>query len=370
MGKPLTTLHVDLGKQWRGGQSQALLLMQGLRARGHVAELLAVRGSPLAERALAADIRVHTVRPSAARFRAVVRVRQLLKEARFDLVHGHDAHGLTAAWLAAAHRHASLIASRRVVYPLSQTRFGRGRYSCARRIIAVSCFVRESVLACGLPGDHVEVIYDGVEAPPLPTQEERLRARQRWDLPASGDSPLVGCVGYLLPDKNQELLIRALPIVREQCRDCRLLLAGNGPCRADLEKLALQLGVGQAVRFAGMLDDVSQVYQALDVFLFPSTADALGSSLLSAMAHGLPAVALGYGAVPEVIEDGRNGLLVQTPDPGAFAAAALRLLRDRALWERIGIAARQTIEERFSAGRMVQDTVDLYRRAGVGSRPC
>jgi glycosyltransferase involved in cell wall biosynthesis len=249
-----------------------------------------------------------------------------------------------------------------VAYPIVQNRFALARYRCAHRIIAVSRFVRESVLASGVPGEQVEVIYDGVQVPHLPIREERLGARRRWDVPDSSNLPLLGCVGYLLPEKGQEFLVRALPIVRKQSPDCRLVLAGDGPCRAGLERLALELGVEGAVQFAGVVDDVSQAYQALDIFVFPSLAEPLGSSLLSAMAFGLPVVAVAGGAVPEVIEDGRNGLLVRAPEPSGIAAAVLRLLHDPALAARLGSAARKTIQERFSADRMTQETVDLYQR--------
>ena len=358
----MNTLHVDLGQQWRGGQNQALFVIRGLLARGHVTELLAVRGSLLAKRAQAEGVRVHAVGCSAAQLRAVLPLRKILDDVRFDLVHCHDAHGLTAAWLAGVHRRALLVASRRVAYPLGRNRLALARYRRAQRIIAVSRFVKESVLASGLPSEQVEVIYDGVQVPHMPTREEGRGARRRWNVPDSSDLPLLGCVGYLLPEKGQELLIRALPIVRKQYPDCRLVLAGDGPCRAGLERLALELGVERAVQFAGVVYDVSQVYQALDVFLFPSLAEPLGSSLLSAMAYGLPVVAVAGGAVPEVIEDERNGLLVPTPEPSGIAAAVLRLLHDASLSARLGIAARKTIEERFSADRMAQETIDLYQR--------
>ena len=358
----MTTLHIDLGRQWRGGQNQALLLVQGLRARGHAAELVALRGSPLAERAQAAGVRVHQVGGRAARLQAALLLRKLLDQTRYDLVHCHDAHGLTAAWLAGVHKHAPVVASRRVAYPASRKPFALARYRSAQRIIAVSRFVREGVLASGLPGEWVEVVYDGVEVPRLPEPEERLAARRRWVVPDASDRALLGCVGYLLPEKAQDLLIRALPLVRERYPGCRLVLAGDGPCRRRLERLALQLGVGEVVEFAGLVSDVSQVYRALDVFLFPSLAEPLGSSLLAAMACGLPAVALARGAVPEIVEDGRNGLLVPAPDPALIAAAVVRLLEDSALAARLGAAARGTIERRFSAGRMVEDTLALYDR--------
>ena len=340
----MTSIHVDLGRQWRGGQNQALLLIQGLRERGHVADLVAVRGSPLSERAQAAGVRVYTVPHAGARLQAALR----LRAASYEVVHCHDAHGLTAAWLAGACQHSSVVAARRVAYPLSATRLGQFRYRQARRIVAVSRFVAASVLASGLTAEQVEVVYDGVLLPP---------AGERPPGP-----PRIGCVGYLLPEKGQEALVRAMPLVREKYSHCSLVLAGDGPCRTRLERLALELGLGPAVEFAGLVENVPELYRALDVFLFPSLAEPLGSSLLAAMSHSLPVVAVARGAVPEVVEDGRNGLLVASPDPAAIAAAVVRLLDDPALAARLGAAARETIEQRFTAQRMVEATLDLYQR--------
>jgi glycosyltransferase involved in cell wall biosynthesis len=340
----MTTLHVDLGRQWRGGQSQALLLIRGLVAQGHGAELVARGGSPLAARALAAGVRVHVVGRAMAPFA----IRRLVRSARFALVHCHDAHGLTASWLGGAAGRAPLVASRRVAYPLSRNPLARARYRAAR-IVAVSKFVRDSVVASGLPAGQVEVVYDGVELPDCPAREPHAPR-------------LVGCVGYLLPEKGQELAIRALPLVLERHPECRLVLAGEGPRRAALERLAAELGVARAVEFAGFVEDVAAVYRNLDVFVFPSRAEPLGSALLSAMAHGLPSVSLARGAVREVIEDGRNGLLAGGPEPGAFADAILRVLDDPALAARLGAAARRTVEQRFSADAMIQSTLQVYHR--------
>ena len=355
----MITLHVDLGGQWRGGQHQALDLMLGLRSRAHVAELVALRDSPLARRAQSEGIRVHAVGRFAPRLQAALALRKL--QARFEVVHSHDAHGLTPAWLAGAHRGARLVAARRVAYPIAQNPFARARYRHVHRIVAVSRFVEASVIAAGFGSDQVEVIYDGVELPPLPGREERLRARRRWNI----GLPLLGCVGYLLPEKGQEFLIRALPLVQERYPNAHLLLAGDGPCRTRLEQLARDLGVAASVQFAGVVDDIEQAYQALDVFVFPSLAEPLGSSLLRAMSYGLPVVAIARGAVPEVIEDGQNGLLVPAPDPGAIAAAVLRLLGDASLPSKLGAAAHETIKQRFSVERMVEDTIELYRRLGA-----
>src|SRR5258705_12620914 len=183
------------------------------------------------------------------------------------------------------------------------------------------------------------------------TSEVHERARQRCSV--TFDEHLIGCVGYLLPEKGQEAVLRAMPAVRVKFPGARLLLAGDGPCRERLEALTRQFGLQDAIIFAGFVEDVAQVYLALDIFVFPSLAEPLGTSLLAAMAWGLPVLAVATGGVPEYVEDGHNGLLVARPDPDCLSAGMLRLLNEESLRRRLGRAARQTIEERLSAKRMV-----------------
>jgi glycosyltransferase involved in cell wall biosynthesis len=362
----VTTLHVDLGEYWRGGQNQALLTARGLRARGHSADLLVVRDAPLARRALREGIPVHAVGRRAKYLQAAVRLRQLLAHKKYDVLHLHEAHGVTAAWLARAHRRTCVMVSRRLAYRLQSNPFALARYRAAHRILVISRFVAESVLSSGLPAEQLELVYEGIEFPPLPQPDVRRSARQRWGV--SDNHTLLGCVGYLLPEKGQESLIRALPAVRAQLPTCRLLLAGDGPCRARLERLTRELGVESAVHFAGFVEDIQKVYAALDVFLFPSLAEPLGTSLLAAMSYALPVVAVAQGAGPEVVEDGRNGLLVPASDSNAIASAIVRLLGDAELAARLGAAARETIQQRFTADHMVENTLRIYQQvssAGV-----
>src|SRR5438128_5457941 len=281
-------LFVDLEREWRGGQSQALLTVTGLRTRGHDAQLLAVGGAPLAQRAEAAGVPAHLVGLRARRIVAAHLLRRLLTKQKYDLIHVNEPHALTAAWLGRAQTVAPVLASRRVAYPLQQNTFARKRYLAASRILAISRFVEQSVLNSGISPQNVEVVYEGVEVPPPVTEKARAHARQRWRI--NDDNMLLGCVGYLLPEKGQEYLVRAFPSVRAKFPEARLLLAGDGPCRKMLESLTRNYGLQDAIVFAGFVEDIRQVYAALDVFMFPSLAEPLGTSLLAAMAWGLPVV--------------------------------------------------------------------------------
>lgn len=356
----MNTLHIDLGREWRGGQNQVLLLLRGLRARGHGAELVAVRGAPLAVRAQAEGVHVHPVAPALCRLGAAWRLRQLLSSGRFDVLHSHEAHGLTAGWLARAHRSLSVVTSRRVAYPLQVNPLALARYRSAHCIVAISEFVRQSVLASGLPPERLDVVYSGVELPPWPSAEVKRRARERRQINPADTA--VGCVGYLLPEKGQEELLRALPVVRAEFPHCRLLLAGDGPSRQRLERLAGELGVNEGVSFLGFVKDVASVYAALDIFVFPSPQEPLGTSLLAAMAYGVPAVAVAGGAAPEIIEHERNGLLVPRSEPAALAEAILRLLRDPPAAVLLGALGRKSIEARFTFEHTTEGTLRVYEK--------
>ena len=358
----MRVLLVDLETEWRGGQNQALLLLKGLRARGHEAELVAARGSALGERAAACGVRVHSVSRGFFRIPAAQKVRGLLRGGRFDAVHANEAHAVTAVWIALWQRRAGLsvpfVISRRVGYPIGKSSLAQVRYRAAARIVANSKWVAEQAAASGAPREKISVVYEGAEIPPRFTLEQRQAARRRWGI--SESTPLLGCVGVLLPDKGQEWLIRALVEVKKEFPNAKLLLAGDGPCHEKLKTLAKQFGLERDVIFAGFVKDIENVYAALDVFLLPSFFEALNNSLLAAMAYEIPSIAFNKGALGEIIEDGKSGLLVSGPNVAEISAAAIKILRDKEFAIHLGRAGRARVEEHFSSERMVSGMIHVY----------
>jgi glycosyltransferase involved in cell wall biosynthesis len=351
-------LLVDLETAWRGGQNQALLLLQGLKARGHEAELVAAQTSALGERARQAAIPVHFVSRGLFRIPAAVKIRSLLRHRAFDIVHANEAHAVSAAWLAGAHRRATLIISRRVGYPIGKGRLARMRYAAAARIVANSNWVAAQAAASGAPQAKISVVHEGAEIPAPFTASQRRDARARWKI--AGDAPLLGCVGVLFPDKGQEWLIRALKEVKLEFPEAMLLLAGDGPCLPKLEALARDLQLSDSVIFAGFVTRVESVYAALDVFLLPSFFEALNNSLLAAMAYEIPSIAFNRGALGEIIEHSKSGLLVSGPNVPEIASAITRLLHDRDFASRLATAGRARVEQHFSAEKMVDQMLHLY----------
>ena len=350
----------DLERVWRGGQEQALLLMSGLKRRGHCVELVAARDSAIASRAQAAGIRVHGVTGRARRLGAARRLRQLIREKRFELVFANEAHALTAAWLARTHRGVPLVAVRRVAFPLSRSPIALARYRAAARILAISEAVRSELLAAGLDEKRIELVADGVEIPALITPDARENARKRWGF--RPDQTVLVCVGALTPEKGHALLIEAFAKLRREIPSCRLLIAGEGILRAHLQEHARRIGLAAEIIFAGFVPDVESAYAAGDLFVFPSLQEGAGTSLLRAMAHGLPVLALARGGVTEIVEDGGNGILVAKDSADALAWAAQGMLGDRELRERLSLAARETVASKYSADQMIDHTTRIFEQ--------
>ena len=202
-------LFADLEREWRGGQSQALLTLQGLRERGDEVELLTARNSPLAERAAKAGIVVHQVPRLGLRAWAAAALRGLVARGRFDLLHLNEPHAMAAAWLARAHRQLPLLLSRRIGFPLRKNPISQAIFRALDRFVANSEDVAGSLVDSGIAGERISIVNEGVEIPPLPTPEQRNSARRTL-----GDRRitefLFGCVGVFVPEKGQRHVIEAL----------------------------------------------------------------------------------------------------------------------------------------------------------------
>ena len=353
----MRVLYVDLEREWRGGQSQALLTLTGLKERGHEVELLAAQESPLARRAADAGITVHQVARLGLRAWAARVIHSLIARGRFELVHLNEPHALTAAWMARAHKRVPLLLSRRIGFPLQKNSVSQARFRAVARFVANSKDVAQSLIDSGIATERISIVNEGVKILPLRTPEQRSDARKHWGV--RENEFLFGCVSVFVPEKGQRHLIEALPLVRTLHPEARLLLAGDGACRAELETLAKQLGQTEAVLFPGFVNNVEQVYAALDGFAFPSEFEGLGTALQAAMAAGLPCISTNRGALSEVVDAERTALVAE-PSGKQFAAVMLRLINDERLRKNLGVAGRHEVEERFSAGRMIENTIGVY----------
>lgn len=221
------------------------------------------------------------------------------------------------------------------------------------RVIANADAVREYVGSRhGVPGSKIHVIYNGVAM-------ERARPR-REPPPRTTGGGVVGMIASLSPKKRHETFLRAARIVVERMPDTRFLIVGNGPMREALESRSRELGVADAVVFRGSTDDVASVLAETDVSVLTSVKEGCSNVILESMAAGRPVVVTDAGGNRELVVDGVTGFIVPIDDAEAVADRIVRLLSDADLRKRMGEEGFKRVRERFSVGRMVDETARIY----------
>ena len=348
-------LHVDSGHGWRGGQRQVYLLASGMKARGLDTAIVAPGDSPLLEKARAHDIATF---PLPLRgdldFSSALALRKIVDEWKPDVVHAHDAHAHGVSLVALLGKKTpALVVARRVTFPPRNARWKYGRR--VARFIAISEAVRRALVKAGVEASRVTVVHSGVRMPPA-LKPRDWRAQRGW--PKA--SVICGVVGAMTAEKGlADLDAIAGHLPDDVFRSVRIVLIGG------TEAGATTRGGVEAFR-AGFLPDAEEAIAGLDILWHPSRAEGLGTVVIDAMALGVPPVAFAAGGLPELIEDGVNGLLVKPGDTSGFAAATATLIRDPALRRRLADAARRRARD-FTDDLMTERTLEVYDGLARGS---
>ena len=295
-----------------------------------------------------------------------------------DVVHNHmyraEVVGTQAAWaLAASGRRRPFVVG---TVHSSRIRSEEDRDLIRRltprmdHLVAVSRAIVRKLEDEGRVGAPISLIYNGVDLARYSEQAACPTLLSEYQIPAG--APIVGVVARLEAEKGHPTLLEAWPAVLGAAPDARLLVVGEGSQRELLEAQASSLGLldgrSSSITFTGRRDDVPAVTAALDVAVLPSYREAQGLSILEAMALSRPVVASAVGGIPEMIDDGRTGLLVPPHDPGALAAAIVKLIENPDLAARIGRAGHDLVHERFCVEQMVRAVETIYDEAVADER--
>ena len=360
------SLHIDTARSWRGGQNQVLLTVLGMRALGHRAMLVAHAAGELRQRAKEGLDLVPLTPTTEMDLAAAWRLSRLIKQLGPDIVHAHDPHGVAMAALALSMStqlaKPPLVAARRVDFHLKGNALSRWKYRQVDCFVCASDAIRAMLVADGVPAVRAVTVHEGID---LGRVEAAPVADLHAELWLPHHAPLVGNVAALVPHKGQRHLIEAAAIVIQKVPDARFVIAGEGELRPQLERLIKERHLEKHVFLAGFRPDILSVHKAFDIFVMSSITEGLGTSLLDAMACGKPIVATTAGGVPEVVADGRTGILVPPRDHETMAAAIVKLLTEETARAETGAAGLARVRTLFSAERMVQDTLAVYRRVAM-----
>jgi glycosyltransferase involved in cell wall biosynthesis len=250
-----------------------------------------------------------------------------------------------------------------------EPRLGRGvvRGAAGSALLAVTRRCATAIVACSRTvaaqfpegkGAPVWTVYPGFEPSDVSGDRGEFRARTGLE----GAAPCIAVVGNITPGRGQDLAIRAVALLRHEFADVRCVIAGNTlprpvdrEYRRSLGRLAAELGVADRVVFTGFVDPVGDVYAGVDVVVNPArVSEALGRAALEALAAGCPVVSTSVGAVPEVLRDGEDALLVEPGSPAAIASAVGRLWRDPALRDRQVASGRERVRRLFGERQGVE----------------
>lgn len=213
----------------------------------------------------------------------------------------------------------------------------------------------------GLPAEKITTILNGSDI----ERFDRAHAvpadfRHRSNL-AEGDQVLL-VAARLEPQKGHSVLLQALTLLRAEFPALRLVVLGDGSLRSQLEAEVSALGLEGSVSMPGHCSDIRDWMSAADVCVLPSFAEGLPLFAIECLAAGRPMVATSVDGTPEIVVDGKTGILVPPGNPVALAGGIARLLRDRALAEQLGAAGAKWVRERFTLTRQIRETEELYER--------
>ena len=344
---------------WSGGQHQVYLLAKGLKARGHAITVVTSHNSELARRFDPGDgIDIQCFRMNKeADILSMLHMAGFLKKRKFDIINVHrpTAHTITMVANILA-GHAGFVVTRRVPYGIPSRASAAIKYEWfVDRVIAISNDVRQSLVRTGVHEDHIAVIPDAIDC---------VEFNPQAILPApefAGRGPVIGTVGNANKQKGHQYFLEAIPGILKHYPGALFVDVGVHEGDTALVGLARDLGIRDAIVFAGIQRDVRPYLKAMDVFVFPSVVEGLGTALLEAMAMQRPAVVSRTGGMVDIILHGKNGVFVEPASPQEIADAVCGLLRDRDHALELGRQARITIEQSFSVPVVAQRTEELFR---------
>jgi glycosyltransferase involved in cell wall biosynthesis len=353
----LTVLHTETLKRWGGQQNRVLAEAAGLNRRGHSVMIACHKGSVLSEKAKKAGIRVFEMNMvKQAHLKTIPRLVSVIKKEGVDLVTTHSSVDSWAGGIAARLAGKRLVRFRHNLYPVGKDPLTKFIYAIPDKIIAISETVKKALVGRGIKDGKITVIPSSVDPDVFNPETDDLRK----ELNLSPDAVIIGNTSTFTMVKGQEYLLRAFNIIGKQT-SCYLLFAGNLP---EEKKYKYLKHVDEALRdrviLLGHREDVPRVLKTLDLFVYPSLREGLGTALLEAMMMGKAVLVSDIPTFRHFIEDKINGLYFRAEDCQALAEKTISLLQDDHLKDSLGKNARGTAIKKFNTESMIDSTEACY----------
>lgn len=338
------------------------MVRSGVRGGQRVSVVCLERPGELAGGVERAGARVYCVnkRPG-LRLGTVGQLRKLFEDIRPDVVHTHQIGALFYAGPAARRAGVPVVVHTEHGKhydnaPLRRRLMARWAARYAQRYFCVSADIAAAVLSRRIaPAWKIEVVANGIDTARYAQSSDASALRETLGIPL--EAPVVGTVGRLAEVKRQDVLLRAFARLHGACH---LVIVGDGPMRPALQRLATELEISERVHFAGYQETPERFFHVMDVFALTSRSEGMPLAVLEAWAAGVPVVASRVGGLPELIEEGVNGLMFEAGDDPTLAIHLEHLLLDLEQARALGAAGRQTVRSQFDVSVMAQRYQERY----------
>lgn len=357
----MRVLFVNSMRSLGGGEQWLLEAAAGLAGRGHDVSVAARPGSVLAARAREDDHRVLEL-PLRGDLdvESIVRLSRWIRKNETEVLSVNVQRAVRIGCAAALISGRPAVVERRgLSFPVRPTVLNRAVYRrCVSHVIANCRSIRDGLVGAGvIDPSRVSVIVNGID-PARVARGGGDAVRREFGIPAG--APLVAVIGRLVVDKGHRVALSAFQNVLSTLPSARLLIVGAGKLDAELRAEAARSFDGGAVVFAGRREDIPAVLDAADVLLVTSDREGMPHVVLEAMVAGTPVVATRVAGVPEMIEDGKHGLLVSIGSGDAAADAVVRVLSDSELGSRLAGAAAVRVNAEFTLEEMLDRVERLF----------
>jgi glycosyltransferase involved in cell wall biosynthesis len=367
----MRVLHIQKVSGIGGSERHLLALLPALAARG-LDVVMCVLANGNFDRFVAemteAGVRTFTIRAGRdVNPMLPVRIGRLIHSIRPDLVHTHlihgDVYGLAAARLAHVPAISSFHSTNSFYQQQPYRTTNRVARRLAKRTIAISDHVRrflEEGMKVG--ADQIRVIPYGIDVSQWMSSVEITGAARR-NLGIGEGEIVVGVASRLFPNKGHEFLLDGIALARQRSPELRLLVAGDGPLREQLEAYAHVKGLRDDTRFLGFVSDIKGFLAACDIFAFPSLpgfGEGFGLAALEAMAAARPVVATALDSLPEIVVNGETGLLVSPGNVHELGDVLMAMANDKTFRLRLGARGFLRAQKLFAIDPMVNRTIHVY----------
>ncbi len=353
-------LHVESGKNLYGGAKQVAYLIEGLKARNIDSILVCPLESAISkvcrpfcevvEMSMGGDIDIGMV----------FRIRKAILTYNPDIIHLHSRRGADIMGLIAAKTTNTPVVLSRRVDNREPKLWARAKYSLYDHVITISDGIKQVLIKEGVKKDKITVVHSAVDIASFNHLCQKKHFYDEFNLP--NNAKTIGVIAQLIPRKGHRFLLQVAPRLIKEIPNLRILFFGKGSLENELKHLIKDKDLQNNVLLVGFREDIAKWIGCLDLVVHPAIMEGLGVSLLQATSAKVPIVASPVGGIPEIVQDGVNGYLVDPRDSSRLQEKISLLLNNRSLAEELGKAGREIVETKFSVDSMVDGNADVYKR--------